>query len=180
MRKKSLIISAFPGCGKTSFYNKYSIYSDQQDPAYKEDGNCRILDSDSSKFSWIWKDGVKTDERNPEFPQNYIQHIKDNIFSQNIIFISTHKSVRDLLAEDEIEFYVCYPKKELKDEFIRRYTERGSSDEFIKQIQDNWDSWIDQMAKMDIGHSLIIKDANDTIETLISKYKLWSPKNTMI
>ena len=63
----ALVISAFPGCGKSTYYN---MYKDTQ----------KILDSDSSEFSWIKdENGNNTKERNPEFPMNYINHIKDNL-----------------------------------------------------------------------------------------------------
>ena len=50
--KKTLLISAFPGTGKTYSY---------------ENSNKIILDSDSSKF-----------DKN-DFPNNYINHIKENL-----------------------------------------------------------------------------------------------------
>ena len=63
---KTRIISAFPACGKTYCYQNL-----QND--YKG-----ILDSDSSDFSWVKdKDGNNTKERNPDFPNNYIQHKED-------------------------------------------------------------------------------------------------------
>ena len=64
-----MVISAFPACGK-SFY--YSIFDD-------------VLDSDSSLFSWIKEDGEKI--RNPEFPQNYFEHIKQNYHNKNLDYI---------------------------------------------------------------------------------------------
>ena len=68
---KTRIISAFPGTGKSYFHNN-SEYS--------------TLDSDSSEFSWIINDdGDKV--RNPNFPSNYISHIKDNIGKADFIFV---------------------------------------------------------------------------------------------
>jgi hypothetical protein len=61
--KQTFVISAFPGCGKSYCYKKY------QD-------RFSILDSDSSEFSWIKdNEGKNTKERNPDFPNNYIDHI---------------------------------------------------------------------------------------------------------
>ena len=59
---KTKIISAFPGVGKTYFHER----------------NKRIsIDSDSSHFSWVKdENGNNTKERNPEFQNNYINHIK--------------------------------------------------------------------------------------------------------
>ena len=118
---RTKIISAFPGVGKTFYHNEH-----------KE----TTLDSDSSNFSWVIKDGVKT--RNPEFPKNYIQHIKENTF----IFVSSHKEVREALLDECIFFYVIYPDVNRKEEFVQRYKDRGSDESFIKLISDNWEQWI--------------------------------------
>ena len=153
------IISAFPGCGKTTYYKKWSQYSKenvwrrwnngeqvftQYDPTTPVGD--KILDSDSSLFSWIYdENGNRTDKRNPEFPNNYIQYIKDHMETEDVIFVSSHKSVRDALKEAGILYYLIYPSRELKWEWISRFGKRGSSDSFIIfQIQ-HWDEFINQM-----------------------------------
>ena len=109
--KETKIISAYPCCGKTyAFENYQDIYS--------------ILDSDSSEFSWIYRERTddelqkikedlesmlspinadkefervrheKIKERNPNFPNNYIEHIKENIGKVDYIFVSSHLVVR--------------------------------------------------------------------------------------
>jgi len=119
------IISAFPGTGKTYYYNNHKDIS---------------LDSDSSDFSWVIEDGVKV--RNPEFPKNYIEHIKQNMGKYQYIFVSSHKDVRDMLKHHGIEFTLVYPSIDRKDEFIQRYIDRGSPDAFVKLISSNWEAWI--------------------------------------
>lgn len=119
------VISGFPGIGKTF---------------YKENSNLNILDSDSSKFSWIEK-GI----RNPEFPKNYIDHIKENMNKVDIILVSTHKIVRDALVDNNIKFLLVYPEIDLKEEYIERFKNRGNDDLFIKMFEDNWDNFIHEM-----------------------------------
>lgn len=126
MRTK--IISAFPGVGKSFYHNNH-----------KE----TTLDSDSSNFSWIKdENGNNTKERNPEFPQNYINHIKENIGKYEIIFVSSHEVVRKALLDNCLYFYLVYPDSSRKDEFIERYKNRGNNEEFIKLVTDNWDEWM--------------------------------------
>jgi hypothetical protein len=135
MRTK--IVSAFPGTGKSFFHKKYPEIS---------------LDSDSSNFSWIKdENGNNTKERNPEFPQNYIDHIKSNIGKYEYIFVSSHKEVRDALLDNCIFFYLVFPKKQRKEEFIQRYRDRGNPESFISLIDANWDNWIDEMYWIDYG-----------------------------
>lgn len=82
-----------PACGKTYLFNTRD--------------DLTILDSDSSQFSWTQKEDGKV--RNPDFPNNYIKHIKENIGRVDFIFVSSHKEVREALDNAGIEFYLVYP-----------------------------------------------------------------------
>lgn len=139
MRTK--IISAFPGTGKTYYYNKN-----------KE----TTLDSDSSNFSWI-KDsnGENTKDRNPDFPKNYISHIKNNIGKYEYIFVSSHKEVRDALLNESIFFYLVYPNRKRKAEFVKRYQDRGNAEGFINLVNSKWDDWIDEIEIPENGFKLV-------------------------
>lgn len=114
---KTIIVSAFPGTGKTHFF--------------ENSRKLTILDSDSSKF-----------DKN-HFPKNYIEHILENIGKVDVVLVSSHKIVRDALVEAGIPFILVYPKKELKAEYIERYKQRGNLKDFVDLIEKNWDSWID-------------------------------------
>ncbi len=124
---KTIIISAFPGTGKTHFCKNTEL-------------SC--IDSDSSNFSWL-KDssGNNTEERNPFFPENYIQHIKDNIGKVDVILVSSHLEVRNALSDAMIQFYFFYPPSKEKDKYIERFKERGSPQSFIDRIEREWDNW---------------------------------------
>ena len=125
---KTKIISAFPGVGKTYYHERNKEIS---------------IDSDSSHFSWVKdSEGNNTKERNPEFPNNYINHIKENSGKYKYIFVSSHEEVRIALKENGIEYYMIYPAKSRKKEFIERYIQRGSPEVFVNLISENWDSWI--------------------------------------
>lgn len=135
--RQTFVISAFPACGKSYCFNNH------QD-------KFSMLDSDSSEFSWVKDiDGKNTTERNPNFPQNYIEHIKANIGKVDVIFVSSHEVVRKALAENNIKTLIVYPNKNLKDEWIRRFKERGNNEGFIKFISDNWDKFIDDIENED-------------------------------
>lgn len=128
---QALIVSAYPGCGKTH-------YVSHNPPFYCED-------SDSSFYSWIYDGMIKTDRRNPAFPENYIDHIKSLMYKRDVIFVSSHKVVRDALYEKEIPHVILYPCREAKDEWMRRFKKRGSTDEFIKFQNEHWDEFIDEI-----------------------------------
>lgn len=132
---KTKIISAFPGCGKTYCFNHMQNQI--------EGG---ILDSDSSDFSWIKdENGNNTKERNPDFPNNYINHIKENMGKVGVIFVSSHDVVRKALEENNIQYAIIFPDKQLKDMWMERFRQRGNDDKFIKFISDNWDKFLDEI-----------------------------------
>lgn len=162
MSKTTFVISAFPGCGKSYCFNHYN----------GED--LKILDSDSSQFSWIKdENGNNTKERNPEFPDNYIRHIKENIGKVDIIFVSSHKIVRDALLENNIRTILIYPYKHCKDEWIERFRKRGNNEKFITFISDNWDNFIDEMDAIDCDLGKF-RGTSDLIFHKIRKEKLHS------
>lgn len=149
MRTK--IISAFPGVGKTTYHKKYPD---------------KCIDSDSSEFSWITSTDDKK-ERNPDFPANYIKHIKENIGKIQYIFVSSHKVVREALADSCLYFYLVYPQNHQKDKFIKRYKDRGSSAEFIKLLEDNWDSWMKETWWLPEGCNLKKLDVSWNLEDML-------------
>jgi hypothetical protein len=116
---KTIIISAFPGCGKSHLF--------------RNKGDKQILDSDSSKFD------------KSKFPQNYIDHIKSNIGLADMILVSSHKEVRDALVDNGIEFTLVYPNKDIKDEYIQRYIDRENEEKFVELLKKNWNIWIPEL-----------------------------------
>lgn len=139
LKNKTKLVSAFPGTGKSHFYKNSDL---------------KVLDSDSSTFD-------KSD-----FPQNYIDHIKSNIGKADIILISSHKDVRDALVENNMKFTLVYPQKSLKEEYLKRYKERGNDEKFIKLLESNWDSWIDELSNQKGCEHLVLK-TNEYISNVI-------------
>lgn len=124
--KEAIIISGFPGVGKSTLMEKYN--------------DLNILDSDASKFAWVEK-GV----RDLSFPQNYIEYIKANIQTTDVILVSSHESVRSCFKENNISYYLVYPFEYLMKEYINRYKNRGNDNIFIANIKNNWDSFMKEM-----------------------------------
>jgi len=86
----TLVVSGFPGVGKTHYFLTESSHT--------------IVDSDSSSYSWL-RPGV----RNPGFPRNYIDQIKSLLGKCDVILVSSHKDVRDALVDQGILFTLVYP-----------------------------------------------------------------------
>lgn len=115
----TLVISAFPGCGKSHLF--------------RNKGERKILDSDSSTFD------------KSKFPENYIDHIKSNLGKVDIILVSSHKVVRDALVDKGIDFTLVYPNRDIKDEYIQRYIDRGNDDKFVELLRNNWNTWMNEL-----------------------------------
>ena len=107
----------------------------------------KVLDSDSSKFSWLYvHDKVVSDKieryRNPEFPNNYINHIKENMNDAHYLFVSSHENVRRAMKEAGIPYVLVYPKRDMLAEIVGRCYLRGNNEKFIKTLIDNWNNWL--------------------------------------
>lgn len=127
--KHTKVISGFPAVGKSYIQ-----------VGYRNIDEFIVLDSDSSKFSWI-EEGV----RHPDFPNNYMKHIKENIGKADIIFVSSHDNVRESLKDNGIDYTLVYPDASLKDIYIERYKKRGNDEGFINFISSNWEKFISDM-----------------------------------
>ena len=131
--KPTIVISAFPACGKSYTYNHYN-------------GNpYTMLDSDSSKFSWVYENGVKTDKRNPNFITDYMDHIKENIGKVDCIFVSSHKEVREALRDNKIKYFMVYPELSMKEEMLQRMKDRGNDKNFISMMEKNYEKFITEI-----------------------------------
>ena len=155
------IFSVFPACGKTWLYN------------HQEDFDLKILDSDSSEFSWKIEP-IKDDQgnllrglqkvRNPDFPNNYIKYIKENIGKYDYIFVSSHASVREALDKEGIDFTIVYPTSSCKAEWVGRCFIREIQNEdgcSAKVMYDNWEQWIMECVKTGINHKEIVLRSGD-------------------
>lgn len=158
---KTKIYSVFPACGKTWLYE------------HQEDYDLKILDSDSSQFSWeeypLIGENRTIKFRNPDFPNNYIKHIKENIGKHDCIFVSSHASVREALDRNGIDFTIVYPETTCKAEWVGRCFIRDKNGESgcgAEAMYDNWEQWIMECVETGIKHEEIVLQPRE----YLSKY----------
>lgn len=130
--KEAVIVSGFPGIGKTTLFNN------------EED--LVLLDSDSTNFSWA--DEKKT-VRHENWPQNYIEHLTGKRGEADAVFVSSHDVVREALVKAGIPFVLVYPSLNMKDEYIQRYKDRGSNEKFVQLLEQNYEKWIEELMKQE-------------------------------
>lgn len=136
--KKTKVISGFPGVGKSTLT--------------KNATDKVMLDSDSSQYSWL-EPGV----RHPDFPNNYMERIKENIGKVDYIFVSSHDVVREALAANLIPYTIVYPGKELKQEYIQRYIDRGNNEGFVSLLEEKYEEFIESIEKEAYPHLVPLK-----------------------
>lgn len=153
---RGLIVCGFPGVGKSTAANNRSD----------------IDDAESSAFGWIFdpEDPVKPRKRNPEFPANYVNHIENvsSRYGYPIVLVSSHKEVREELDKKGIPYIIVIPRKDAKEEYLRRYIARGSGAEFVCLISQMWDKWIDEI-EGDKEHAVIHLEAGEYLDAILPK-----------
>ena len=123
----AIIICGFPGVGKSCVATNRT----------------NILDAESSAFSWIFDpETAEEPKRNQAFPGNYVKHIKDNMDRYEFIMVSTHKQVLDAIEYEGLPYIIVAPQPCLKNEYLIRYLQRGSTIEFIELLNEKWESFL--------------------------------------
>ena len=150
--KRTLIVSAFPACGKTY------LYRNQKDLLFGPKGVkvCySFLDSDSSRFKKY--DGWEKD---------YVDYIENHIGSVDFIFISQHDEVLRELKYRRIPFVTVAPcntscandkeRQLIKQQWFGRFVLRDNSHIYdlhawLKDLSENYDNWTseEQLTKYD-------------------------------
>jgi hypothetical protein len=150
---KMIIVSAFPGCGK-SYCTQHSK-------------TLITHDSDSSNFHFL--EGTK--ELNPDWPGNYIQHIAHFRYIKyyDVIFVSSHVEIRKALKRAGLRYLLVYPENGCKNEYLQRYRDRGSPVDFVKRLETNWEDWLQSCWDDDVTNKLLLGPGSFlTEESLIS------------
>lgn len=124
----SIIICGFSGIGKSSAAE-----------ALANSGKS-VIDMESSVYSHR-EDGSLDDN----FPQNYIDALQASISLDqgDYYFLSCHQSVRDELTKRCIKYILIRPERSCRNEYVKRWLNRGSTAEFITNMYSKWDEMID-------------------------------------
>jgi hypothetical protein len=148
---KTKIIAAFPGTGKSYF-------------ASSPDHSISVTDLDSHSYTSGYGDDGKV--RNPDFPNNYLADIKKTIGSIDLLLVSCQPEVIAALRKLGLKFTLVYPERVLRDEYVRRFEVRGSSQFFTNQLSNSWDHFLDFLEgqadceKIQLGSGQYISDVS--------------------
>ena len=166
MFENGIIISGFAGIGKTTIVEKYSD---------------AIIDLESSDYKWIYetdeiknmdkeaRKGISSRSLNPEWPLNYVKEILEKTSEYEIVLISQDLDVRECLRENNTSYFVCFPSKECKEEYVARYKARNNPKTFIAKVEECFEEWIDALMNEDLK---IIMQPGEYLETVLTRYNM--------
>ena len=105
------------------------------------------MDLESSSFKYIIDDelkklnpeegkGLKSRKLNKEIPNNYYNEIMKDLEAYEIVLISMHNEIINLLEENNINYYVVYPEENMIEEILERCKNRGNNEGFLNGVKD--------------------------------------------
>lgn len=127
MEKKGIIICGFAGIGKSSIKDAVAYFKDVK--LYDLQSHCFVKD-----YNW---------------QKNYVECALALQNKYDYVFLSTHDVVIEELKKRGEKFYIVYPNKYLRQEYLERFKKRGSSTEYIMRFRDRWDLFIDKLDSLD-------------------------------
>ena len=145
-----MIIAAFAGTGKTTLAKLYpQVVIDFVCMPYK------YLLEETDEYS-------EASKANPDYilqndwPCNYVQAIKETLSDNKILLIPTDFFVLSQLAEEGIQYTLCYPQRNAKEVYQKRYIDRSNTKEFLDIFICHWDKYIDSLENDKYGHHIVL------------------------
>jgi len=154
------IIAGFAGIGKTTVATKYKNVYDLESTRYEWD---------CAEYKDIAVERLKGKERikNPLWPQNYIDEIKDKMQEYDILFVKAHPDILEVYDKENIQYVICYPCKQALGEYKRRYVERGNSAEYMERTINSYDWKVKRWSEN--PSNKIILGENEVLEVYLIK-----------
>lgn len=160
--KKTKILMSFPACGKRYYLE------------HKTD-DLIVLDADYTEFKWMtrkrteeelelkrieWEkvphlmsgegyiNQIRDEEipvYNPDFPNNYVEYIKNHIGKVDYILLDNDLfggNVLNALVAADVKPILIMPDDSLKEEYVGRTMLRGSKHVVSKMMMKSWNDWL--------------------------------------
>lgn len=139
-----VIISGFSNIGKSSL-GKFK--------------NANYIDLDTCYFNKI-----------DNWVNIYIECILALKEKYDYVLITTYGDVLHELNKRNIEYYLVFPKKELKEEYKKRAIKRGGDKEFVEGFFSRWDIHIDDCINNKNKNKIVLNE-NEYLSDIILNIK---------
>ena len=122
-----IIISSFPGCGKTYLMNTH------RDKAKMLNAN-ELADKDQG------------DEYSYDL---YVDNIMDVVDDYDIVFIPIDEKLLEIFNERKIDYDIFYPAKDRRKEFLENMVRKRAPRNDIMTLDRDFDKWVDGIEDME-------------------------------
>ena len=137
-----MIISGFPGVGKTYLSTKYSNIIDLDGMPY-----IYKLTPEQEKMSYEQLKGLDNRIKDENWQMNYIEDILEQEKKYDVVLICQHKELLECLDKRGIEYIIVFPEKTCKEEYAKRYKDRGNHQIYIDKKIATFDNQIEILTK---------------------------------
>ena len=120
-----IIISSFPGCGKSYLMNTHGDKAKMLDAFTPE----LVGDSGDGGYDYnVWVD-----------------KIMNVVDEYDIVFVPVAEKMLETLNKREIDYDIFYPSKERRGEFLENQVKKHSPMNEIRELDNNFDKWIEEI-----------------------------------
>ena len=146
-----MIIAAYAGTGKTTLAQNFpDEFADFVCMPYKY---VLAPDGDQSEAGKANPDNVMRDD----WPHNYVAAIEAAAGVGKHLLIPTDLFVLMLLRAKNIPYILCYPDRNAKEVYRRRFLERGNTEQFIDIFIGRWGEFLGAFERDDYRKHLILE-----------------------
>lgn len=118
-----IIISSFPGCGKTYLMHTHG------DKAKMFNANVLLEKDQNDEYSY----------------DDFVDNVMDVVDDYDIVFISTNENVLQIFNERKIDYDIFYPAKDRRKEFLENMVRKRALRNDIMTLDRDFDKWVDRI-----------------------------------
>jgi len=132
---KGIIVHSLIGSGKTTLGKKYSNVIDLESIS-----DAYILTEEQKKLgNEAVKGLIKT--KNPDFEKVYFEKLLKA--QKEYDFVLVPYRVLELCRRNNLKYWLIYPTKNCKSEYLERLRNRGNPEELVKIVESGFEEFID-------------------------------------
>lgn len=133
-----MIICCYDGIGKSYLAHNYQ----------------QVIDLESTPFEKDWD----------RYAKCAIHYHKQGY----LVLVSCHREIREKICDSRqgVSFgdrLTIVPNLEDKIEYLKRYLDRGNTDDFIKIQMDNWDKWLNEEENRILNEQWVVMEKGETL-----------------